>query len=115
MNTEIDNRLDSLLNGNDEQGFSIEQEFDLLGQEIMANALVLMYKARSNEPISKEENDKQKEMIKRFEEIDKVLKKLKNQNRLSSGGGTKFDKDTLNLIKAKRSVISSIVVNGKKE
>lgn len=104
-----DESMSKLLEG----GLSVEEMFDAMGQEIIANGLYLSEKVKSGKKVTKQEENEQQERIKRFKEIEMVLTKLKKNNRISAGDNSKFTKDLLDKIKAKKSSVGAIVAKKK--
>lgn len=90
---------------------SIQERFDILGQEIISNSYFIMERQRkTGQRISDEERDLQEDMVEQFNIIEKIFIKLKKAGRLGDvKPNDKFDEQLLSRIKSKKSTIGDIV------
>lgn len=106
-------RLDEAFDNieNDESNLSIQERFDILGQEIIAQAFYFMERQRKNGTrISDEEKELQQETLEQFGIIEKVFMKFKKAGRLGDvKPNEKFGEQLLNRIQNKKSTIGEIV------
>lgn len=95
----------------EESGLSMQERFDILGQEIITHSYYLMDRQMKNGTrISKEEKELQHDTVEQFNIIEKIFTKLKKAGRLSNVGPNEhFDEQLLKRIQSKKSTIGDIV------
>jgi ribosome-binding ATPase YchF (GTP1/OBG family) len=95
----------------EDSGLSIQDRFDLLGQEIIAHSYFIMERQRkTHERMTAEEKLEQQDSVEQFNIIEKIFTKLKKAGRLSNvSANDHFDEQLLKRIQSKKSTIGEIV------
>ena len=105
----IDEAFEGIID--EDSDLSIQERFDLLGQEIIAHSYYIMERQRkTHERMTVEEKLEQQDSVEQFNIIEKIFTKLKKAGRLSNvSPNGHFDEQLIKKIQAKKSTIGDIV------
>lgn len=94
-----------------ENGKTIEQRIDEIGQELLANAFLIMDSLRAGNQVSESLQIRQDEMQKQLKFLKNTYMDMVKMGRINTKPNENFDKQFLNKIKEQKGTIGNIIAD----